>query len=40
MWLNNEAKASRGGSMVTTNFMNWGMTRGTYGSGYGNLVAL
>lgn len=39
-WLNNEAKASRGGSIPATNFMNWGMTRGTYGSGYGNLVAL
>jgi len=39
-WLNNEAKASRGGSAITTNFMNWGMTSG-YGNGsWGTLTSL
>jgi len=39
-WLNNEAKASRGGSAITTNFMNWGMTYG-YGNGsWGTLTSL
>lgn len=39
-WLNNEAKASRGGAAITTNFVNWGMTAG-YGNGvWGNFTTL
>lgn len=40
-WLNNEAKASRGGSAITTNFINWGMTAGYSGNGiYGGFTTL
>jgi len=35
-WLNNEAKASRGGGIPTTNIMNWGMRGGGWGAGGGN----
>ena len=37
-WLNNEAKASRGGGIPSTSIMNWGMGAGGYRAGYNNLV--
>ncbi len=40
-WLNNEAKASKGGASTPTNFINWGMTGGYGGwGGGGNLTTL